>query len=188
MNMQADDISPTGEGSSFDSATTKEVPLMVYTRQSLIWGKVLTRPAIRVSTWMQTEMAPLYMPIVEAQVMMLGGASKPISYKFPTLSLHTDQIGAYHMLPPADESPYYDVDEPHRKMEPVTVIIGHFRFDCLIRMSDQTNLETYLNVSKSVFLPLLDATMSCPVLPAIKGVRAPFVLIRQSEAIFTPRE
>jgi hypothetical protein len=164
----------------------KTMPVMLYTSQNLIWGSVQTSPAIRVSTWMQTEMAPVYMKVIDAQMLMIGGGSNPKPSKYSTLFVHTDQLVAYHIMPPADESPYYDPDEPNRIMEPIAILVGSFRFDGFVRISDQSSLESYLGVAKSEFLAVFDVTMSCPVLPAIQGVRAPQVLIRQNFATFIP--
>lgn len=164
--------------------TTKVTPVMIYSRQGVVLGKVIARPTIRVSTWLQTEMAPLYLKLIDVQILFIAGGEKPRSMKFDSALAHTDQILAYHLLPPADEAPYYDPGEPNRKMEPVSAIVGNFRFDGKIRMSQQTNLESYLSVSKMNFLALLDVTMSCPVFPSMKDVQATFVLIRQTDAIF----
>lgn len=165
-------------------STTKVTPVMLYNRQSMIWGKVIAKPAIRVSIWLQTEMAPLYLRLIDSQILVIGGTSTPKSFKYPSLSVHTHQINAYHILPPANESPYYDPDEPNRKMESVVAIVGTLWFEGKLRMSMQTNLDSYLSVSKTNFLSLFDVKISCPVLPSFKEIRTPFALIRQAEAIF----
>jgi len=166
------------------SSTTKVTPVMLYNRQSMIWGKVIAKPAIRVSIWLQTEMAPLYMCLIDAQILIMGVSATPKSFKYPNMSVHTHQINAYHLLPPADETPYFDPDEPNRKMESVVAIAGNMWYEGKLRMSEQTNLESYLGVSKSEFLPMFDVKISCPILPSFKEIATPFLLIRQTEAIF----
>ena len=156
--------------------------IMLYTRQSLVWGKVRTKPAIRINTWLRTDMAPTYMKLFDAQMLPLTGAQKPL--KFPQMFFHTDQIIAYHILPPTEEPLDYDPNEPNRKLVPVTAMVGNFRFDGSLRMAQQTKIESFLSVSKANYLSFYDATMSCPVLTSIKGVRASLALIRQSEASF----
>ena len=167
------------------SPDEKLTPIMIYTPQKLIWGNVITKQVIRVSTWLQSDMAPKYMSIADAQALMYGAGSATTTLKFPILHIETNLIRAYHIMPPADESPYFEVNEPNRKMEPVTAIVGVFRLDGTIRMATQSDLQTYLGVSKSDFLPMHDIYMTCPILPAIKGIRAPFGLIRQADAAFT---
>ena len=158
--------------------------IMLYTRQSLVWGKVRTKPAIRINTWLRTDMAPTYMKLFDAQMLPLTGAQKPL--KFPQMFFHTDQIIAYHILPPTEEPLDYDPGEPNRKRIPMTAIVGGFRFDGFLRMAQQTKIESFLSVSKANYLSFYDATMSCPALPAIKGVSAALMLIRQSDASFIP--
>jgi hypothetical protein len=177
MNLQAH---PT---SSQEPKTSKEMPVLIYIRQSLIWGKVVAKPAIRVSIWLNTDMVPLYLSVVDAKIILLGGSVTPKSLTAPSLSVHAQQINAYHLLPPADEAPYFDPEEPNRKMEPVSILMGNMRFDGNIRMSAQTDLDSFLNVSKSDFLELFDVNASFPLTPSMGRIQTPFMLFRQSEAI-----
>jgi hypothetical protein len=94
---------------------------------------------------------------------------------------------AYHILPPADEGPYFDREAPNRKMQPVTAVVGVYKFDCNIRLAEQSNLKNFLEVQKGNFLPVYDSVMSSPVIPSIKGIQAPHVLIRQSVTFFSER-
>jgi len=165
----------------------KLVPTMIYTPQRLIWGQLITKEVIRVSTWLQTEIAPNYLNLYDAQVLFGGGSNATHPVKFPNLFIETNQIIAYHLLPPADEGPYFDPDAPNRKMEPVTAVVGVYKFDCAIRLAEQSNLKNYLGVQKGDFLPVYDAVMSSIVIPSIKGIQSPYVLIRQGATIFSKR-
>jgi hypothetical protein len=165
----------------------KLVPTMIYTPQRLIWGQLIIKQMIRVSIMLQTEMAPKYMDIIDAQVLLFGVGQGTKTFKFPLLHVETNQILAYHILPPADESPYYEASEPNRKMEPITAMVGVYRFDCDIRMAEQSDLKTYLGVQKGSFLPVFSATMSCPLLPSVKGITSPYALLRQGSALFAKR-
>ena len=159
---------------------------MIYTPQKLIWGQLISKQAIRVSTWMQTGMAPTYISIADAQTMIFGAGQSTKTLQYSVLHVQTSQIIAYHLLPPASEAPYYDVNEPNRKMDPTTVFVGVFRFDCTMRIAQQSELSIYLGVAKGGFLPIFDILMSCPVMPSLKGIRTPFALVRQEAAIFAP--
>lgn len=165
----------------------KFVPIMIYTPQRLIWGQLLTKEVIRVSTWLQTEMAPKYLNLCDAQVLFWGSNNGKYPAKFPHLFIETAQIMAYHILPPADESPYFDPEAPNRKMLPVTAVAGVYKFDCVIRLAEQSNLKNFLEVQKGDFLPVYDAVMSSPVIPSIKGIQTPHVLIRQGSTFFSER-
>jgi hypothetical protein len=64
------------------AADEKLTATMFYTGHSMIWGQVFSKKPIRVSTWLLTDMAPNYLTIFDAQVLIIGG-SKPASLKFP---------------------------------------------------------------------------------------------------------
>ena len=49
----------------------KITPVMIYTLNSLAWGSVVTKEAIRVSLWLRTPMAPQYISLLNAQVLSL---------------------------------------------------------------------------------------------------------------------
>ncbi len=166
----------------------KLVPIMVYTPQRLIWGNLITKEVIRVSTWLQTEMAPKYLHLSDVYVLYWGSENVVKPLQLPDLYIETNQIMAYHIMPPADEKPYYDPEEPNRKMEPVTALVGVFRFDCAIRLAEQSDLKTFLGVQKGEFLPVFDVVMSSPLIPSIKGVQSPFVLVRQGTSLFSSRD
>ena len=120
------------------SPDDKTVPTMIYSHQKIIWGDLISRKTIRVSTWLKTEMAPNFITIVNAQILLFGAGETLGKFTFPIMHVHKDQIIAYHILPPADESPYYDKNIPNRIMESVTIIAGIFRFDGQLRFSEKT--------------------------------------------------
>ena len=161
----------------------KLTPAMFYTADSMVWGQVLSKKPIRVSTWLLTDMAPNYIKIFNAQMLIVGG-QKPATLKFPTLHLQIQNINAYHLLPPVDEPPDYDPDEPNRKMVPTTAVVGPFRFDGTTRMAAFSAADNYLSAAKATFLPIYDARMTCPLVPSIKGAQVPMVLLRQHRVMF----
>jgi hypothetical protein len=163
----------------------KLVPTMIYTHQRLIWGKLIVKKVIRVSILLQTEMAPKYMDLRDVQVLMFGAGNKTETLKFPLLHVENTQIIAYHILPPADESPYYEVNEPNRKMEKISALAGIFRFNGAVRIAQQSDLKTFLGVQKGNFLPIFDATLTCPLLPLLQGIKTPYMLVRQGETLFS---
>lgn len=166
-------------------ADEKATPAMVYTLNSLAWGDVITKEAVRVSTYLRT-IAPDYVSLYDAHAFLLGGdLGRPLA--FPELHIRTAQVLAFHLLPPASDPPDYDPAELNRKMEPVTVLVGPFRFDALLRISTMTTLAKHVEITTDVFISLYDATMSCPIAPSLGVVRTPLVLIRRDMAQFAAR-
>jgi len=162
----------------------KLTPAMFYTNHGIIWGQVFSKQAIRVSTWLLTDMVPSYIKIIEAQQLLIGGSQTQAPIKTPILYLQINNINAYHLMPPVEEPVDYDPNEPNRKMVPTTGFIGYFRFDGFSRMADFTNMDNYLGAAKADFIPLYDSKMTCPLVASIKGIQAPMVLLRQERVIF----
>ena len=165
----------------------KTATTMIYTPQRMIWGQLVSKQMIRACTWLQTEMAPNYLKILDAQVLLFGTGQSTATIKIPILHVQKEQIIAYHLLPPSDESPYFDRGEPNRKMEPVTIISGIFRFDGKLRMAENTDLETFLGAQKDLFLPVFYIIMTAPLLPSIKGITFPFAMVKQTSAIISSK-
>ncbi len=165
----------------------KATAVMIYTLNSLLVGEVVTKSVIRVSTWLRTPMVPQFITLYSAQVLDLSAGSNPKSLSFQELFLPSALISAFHMRPPASDPVDYDSNEPMRKMEPVTVLVGAFRFDGSVRMSSQTSLESYLDVIKEAFTSIYDIQVTPLNIPAMKPFRVPFALLRRDMVIFSSR-
>lgn len=165
----------------------KLTQIMVYMPLGLYWGDVIVKEVIRVSTWLRTSSAPDIVTLHNANWLPMrpSGENKPL--RFPDLHLPTSQIMAYHLMPPAKDPLDYDATEPNRKMEPVSVLVGSFRMDGLLRMASITDLSRYLTVNRELFTAIYDAEICNPIFQAVGLIRVPFVLVRQSTSIFANR-
>lgn len=165
----------------------KATPVMVYTLTHLCWGEVVTKEMVRVSTYLRT-LSPDYVSLHEAKAVPIGGSGACQPLAFTELHIRTPQVIAFHLLPPASEPADYDPAETNRKMEPVSVLVGPFRFDAHMRMSTLTDLAKFLEITSDIYISLYDAVMTCPVMSAIRPVQAPLVLIRRDACSFAPRK
>jgi hypothetical protein len=165
----------------------KVTPVAVYTLTGMAVGKLITKEQVRVSTWLRTDMAPVYLSLHEARFLSLAGSERGQSLAFPELNLPTAQTLAFHLLPPASDPLDYDPNEPHRKMEPVSAILGFFRFDGLMRMSTHSTLGQYLEVTKETFTPFYEVKIANMAIPSLKAVRASYALVRQDASLFATR-
>ncbi len=91
-------------------------------------------------------------------------------------------------MPPIIEGVDYDPDEPNRKMVSVSAYVGYYRFDGLARMAEITTIDNLLGAAKGEYIIIYDITMTCPLIPSIKGIKAPMVLLRQSRVTFAVEE
>jgi len=165
----------------------KVTVVMSYTLNSVAWGEVVTKQAIRVGTWLRTQYAPQYMTLFDAKLILTGGTLHT-PYSFRELHVPSSQIVAFHLVPPAVEALDYDHNEPMRKMEPTTALVGSFRLDGCIRMSTQTTLDRYLDVTKETFTPVYEVDITQPTVPGMRPLHVPYVLVRRDMVIFSTRE
>jgi hypothetical protein len=166
----------------------KVTSVMIYNNQVMAWGEVVTKEAIRVSTWMRTPMIPQYITLHEAQVLTMSGGTPAKPQSFRSLYLPSSQVIAFHIMPPARDPLDYEPNEPHRKMEPATALIGSFRFDGLLRMSTQTDLGRYLDVTKEAFTAFYEVEITNLNIAAMGVIRTSYVLLRRDHVMFSPRQ
>lgn len=180
--MPAEAVKPAYELDVNDKVTS----VMLYTGINMCWGDLITREQIRVSTWLRTNYAPDHIALHNAKVLFASsGQLKPISY--PELYIAVVQINAFHLMPPASEPLDYDPNEPNRKFEPMSALVGHFRFDGFMRMATVSNLQKYLDVTREVFTPIYNVEISNTANAAMGVIRVPYVIVRQERAIFASR-
>lgn len=159
-------------------------PVMLYTRDSLVRGEVVTKESIvRVNIWLRTDGVPKYMHLLKPQILIFGGSPvKALSYSeifFPT----TDLI-AFHTLPPTEEPLDYDPDEPNRMMESIDMLVGTFLMKGKIRISSQTEVGVSLEVARVAWMSLYDAVITNPYLPQMPPMQIPMVLVNPSHVAF----
>jgi len=174
---------------SFPVAPDEKVStVMIYTADNLIWGEVVTKVGIRVSTWLRSQSIPQYIYVHNANLMRFGasGALKPQVFK--GLHLPSRQVLAFHLRPPASDPLDYDPNEPMRKMSPTLALVGWFRFDFNVRMSTHTDLDRFLDVGKEDFMGGYDATITNLAVPNMNPIRTPFTLIRGNRVMFSYKE
>jgi hypothetical protein len=169
-------------------ADEKISPVMVYTQTMLFLGDVVTKKAIRVSTWLRSNAAPKYINMNDVQVMNFSGAGMPKPQHLKTVLLPTHQVIAFHLRPPTQEPLDFDPTETNRKMEPVSALIGPFRADGSIRMAVQTTLARYLDVAKETYSSMYDVELSHPMLPAMGVIKTPFLLINNELVVLSLRQ
>jgi len=168
---------------SYLAVDEKITPIMVYTENKLIRGGVITKENIRVSIWMRMAGGvPDFLHFKNSNVLVFGPSLHSQSYV--DYFLPTSQIVALHLIPPASEPLDYDESEANRKMEPVTVLVGSFRFNSHVRMSNQSDVANFLSIARNPWMSLYDVEITNPNLQAMGVLHIPFVLVRHTLVTF----
>jgi hypothetical protein len=160
--------------------------VMIFTNEMLVVGDVVTKEAIRVSTWLRTAALPQFIWLHEAKILQIGGGA-PRQLFLSEMHLPSAQVKAFHLKPPAQDPLDYEPNEPNRKMMPVTSLVGLFRFDGLLRMSTQTELDRFLEVAKENYVSMYDITITNPSIPNLSAMHVPYSLLRMAYVQFAPR-
>lgn len=162
----------------------KSTPIMIYTANAFIKGDVISKEPIRISTWLRTPMAPEYFRLLNANVLMISTPGSMRSLSFNEYFIPVSQIIAYHLVPPHEDPLDFDETETNRKMEPVVVMVGSFIFKGCLRMSDQINLGTHLDVAHEPYYSLYDNEVSNPGMPKMGILRIPLIILRSDLVTF----
>lgn len=168
-------------------ADEKVVPVMIYTSNYLYLGDVIVKNIVRVNTWLRTNMAPdiIHLHRVNCLQTLTGDTSK--SLFFPEVYIPSIQVNAFHIMPPNKEPLDYDPNEPNRRMEPMTALIGPFRMDGNVRIAAKSDLSKFIELAHETFSALYDVEISLPGMQSFRTIRVPFVLARQNTTIFASR-
>lgn len=181
MSDQASQVTKPYHVGEFERVTS----FMCYTRQSLIWGEVVIKSAIRVSTWFRTNVAPDVVCIYNAKLLPIAAGITPRPLQFSEIHVTNPEILAYHLIPPEADPLDYDPTEPNRVMDPVTAIIGAYRIDAKMRMSTRSTLKKYLEITRETFTPLYEAEITNMLMPALGIMKVPMLMVRQACTAFS---
>jgi hypothetical protein len=156
--------------------------VMVYTRNLLARGQVVTHEQVRVSIWLRTQGAPNFIHLFNPNVILFGG-TPPKSLNFSEFFVPTTDAIAFHLAPPERDPLDYDESESNRMMQSVNMLVGSFMLHSKLRISTQTDLATSLDVSQSTWLSVYDAHIGNPYLPQF-NMHVPMLLVRPNHAGF----
>lgn len=160
----------------------KLTQVMVYTRESVFRGEVVTKQNVRVSTWLRTQGAPRYIHLFRANTVQFSGAVK--STNSPEVFIPLTMVVAMHMVPPANDGVDYDPQEANRAMLPILAGVGTFQFKGVVRVSAQSGIGPSLELSKIPWLSLYDLEITNAVLPQMPAMRVPLAIVNPEQVTF----
>lgn len=158
--------------------------VMLYTANTLIRGEVITKESIRVSIWLRTQAMPEFMHMLNAHVLVFGGAGPAKQVSYSELVVPTGEVLAVHLVPPAHDPLDYDESEVNRVTEPVSALIGTFVFDGHMRLSTQSNIPTAIGIGRTPWLSLYDLAIHNPHLSAMGVLKVPMAMVRQTHVLY----
>ena len=158
-----------------------KTPVMLYTENSLIHGLIITRDIIRVPIFPRTESVPRYFHLLNAQQIHPADTVKTI--KLNELFVPTSEVIGFHVAPNIDVELDYEETEANRRLVPVRALLGSFMLESKFRISTLTALDISLEVTKTKWLSLYEATITNPYL-AQMNIQVPMFLVRPEKVAF----
>ncbi len=160
----------------------KTALVMLYTHNMLVRGEIVIKESLRVSIWLRTQGVPNYIHLHSPNVILLGG-TPPKSLAYSEVFVPTAEVIGFHLAPPAQDPLDYDVSEANRRMQPVDMLVGSFMLKAKLRISTQTELATFLDVSRSSWTSVYEVDITNPYLPQF-NVHTPMMLVNPNHVSF----
>jgi hypothetical protein len=165
----------------------KTAQVMIYTAQALWWGSIIMKERVRVNMWLRTGVAPEIIHMYNARMLLQGSAGKNAPLPLKDVHIFTDDVLAYHLLPPETEPLDYDPAEPNRHFEGITAFSGAFRFEGNVILSNLHNIGRYIETTRERFLSMYEVEITYPLSPVQSPLKVPQVLVKISTAIFASK-
>ena len=161
----------------------KSTMVMVYTRNSLVRGELVTKESVRVSILLRTDSTSRFICLRNAQMIFFGGGPTPRSSNHTEIYIPSAEVGGFHIAPPAHDPLDYDEEEKNRTEEIVSVGVGTFIFKGKLRFSAQGGLATSMQMLYS-WTSLYDVEITNPSLPQMAVMHVPMLMIHPAQATF----
>ena len=133
----------------------KATQVMIGTAETLMWGDLVTKQAVRVNAYLNT-LAEDYVPLRDAKILFLAPDEQVAPIERSSVHVRQEEILVFFMM--HDEEPLPEETQT-RLYEPVEVIIGSFQIEGSILKAPISNVQNMLLVSKAAYLPIYRATI-----------------------------
>jgi hypothetical protein len=161
----------------------KTTTVMVYTRNKLIHGDLVTKQSIRVSILPRMQALSNYLHFLNAQIWFFGGGD-PRLLKYTEYFFPVERMIALHLAPPASDPLDYEAGVANRAMSDLNMILGVFLLRGKIRVSTQVELAANLELAHKTWLSVYDADISSPFLAQMPVIHVAMLLVSPAQASF----
>lgn len=161
----------------------KTTQVMVGTPDTLIWGNLVTKEQVRMSVFMNT-LAEDFVPLHDAKMLFLAPTQQMAPLERPALHVKFEEILLFFAM--VDREPLPEETEM-RRYEPVEVIVGSYQIEGKIVKSPMSTLQNMLLISKSVYIPVYEATVRHVAKPWLGTFSSPRVQVRRDRLTMAAR-
>jgi hypothetical protein len=159
----------------------KATQVMIGTADTLMWGDLVTKQAVRMSAYLNTT-ADDYVPLRDAKILFLAPREQTAPIERSSVHIRQDEILLFFVM--HDEEPLPEETQT-RRYEPIEAIIGAFQMEGSILKAPISNIQNLLLVSKAVYMPIYSATVHHVAKPWLGTFSSNFVQVRCERMILT---
>ena len=157
------------------AADEKANQVMVGTQDTLIWGDLVTKKPVRISVYLNT-MAEEFVALRDARILFLAPEQKVPPVERPEFLIKQEEILTFFALD--DPEPIPEETET-RHYVPVELFVGSYQIEGKIMKAPVSTLHNMLMVTRSVFLPIYEATVHHVAKPWLGTFTSSVVHIRR---------
>ncbi len=161
----------------------KITKVMIYSRNKLIHGDLVTKAGVRVSVWLRTQGVPNHIRIFKPEILFFGG-TPPKSLTYNEYFFPKERVIGFHIAPPNFDPPDYEANEVNRQMVDVHLMLGAFMLKGKMRISTQADLPTSIEVSHMTWVSVYDAEIVNPFLLNMPVIHVPMLIVDPKQVSF----
>ncbi|NIV39161.1 MAG: hypothetical protein GWN58_60015 [Anaerolineae bacterium] len=159
----------------------KATQVMIGTADTLMWGDLVTKQAVRMSAYLNTT-ADDYVPLRDAKILYLAPREQTTPIERAVVHIRQEEILLFFVM--HDEEPLPEETQT-RRYEPIEAIIGSFQMEGSILKAPVSNVQNLLLVSKATYMPIYSATVRHVAKPWLGTFSSSFVQVRCERMILT---
>ncbi|MGD9048028.1 MAG: hypothetical protein PVF77_08255 [Anaerolineae bacterium] len=149
--------------------------VMVGTQDALIWGDLVTKKPVRISVYLNT-MADEFVSLNDVRILFLAPEQRVPPTERPELLIKQEEILAFFALD--DPEPIPEETETRRYV-PIEMFVGSYQIEGKIIKAPVSTLHNMLVVTRSVYLPIYEATIHHVAKPWLGSFASSIVHIRR---------
>ena len=162
----------------------KATQVMIGTADTLMWGDLVTKQAVRISAYLNT-LAEDYVPLRDVKILFLAPKEQMAPTERSSVHIRQEEILLFFVM--HDEEPLPEETQT-RRYEPVEAIIGSFQIEGSILKAPISNVQNMLLVSKATYLPLYSVTIRHVAKSWLGTFSSNFVQVRCARMIMTEQQ
>jgi hypothetical protein len=153
----------------------KASQVMVGTQDALIWGDLVTKKLVRISVYLNT-MAEEFVALRDVRILFLAPEQKMSPVERKGLLVKQEEILAFFAMD--DPEPLPEETET-RQYVPVEVFVGSYQIQGKILKAPVSTLQNMLLVTRSVYIPIYEATVHHVAKPWLGSFSSKLVHVRR---------